>query len=73
MGSRMGVAMAHLSAAEDGSVRGYRVSLEAKSKEKGGARVSAESVGISAIARHRDEFECDHAVVVGPVFSTTSG
>jgi hypothetical protein len=68
-----GVATAHLAAADDGNPRRYSVSLEAKSKEKPGARVSAKSVGISTIARQRDQFECDHALVVGPAFPTSQG
>ncbi|HTV55284.1 MAG TPA: ATP-binding protein, partial [Terriglobia bacterium] len=51
----------------------YSVSLEAKSKETPGAKVSAKTVGISAIARQRDDYKCDHAVVVGPDFPTTTG
>jgi hypothetical protein len=46
----------------------YMVSLEAKSKEKAGAKVSARAVGISAVARHRDDFNCQHAIVVGQLF-----
>jgi hypothetical protein len=62
-----GIADANLSS--DGACeRRYRVSLEAKSKENPAAKVSAKSVGISGIARQRDQFECDHAVVVGPDF-----
>lgn len=68
-----GVATAHLAAANDGSPRRYSVSLEAKSKEKPGTRVSAKSVGISTVARQRDQFECDHALVVGPAFPTSQG
>lgn len=49
----------------------YKVSLEAKSKEKEGAKVSAKSVGISAIARQRNAFDCEHAIVVGQLFPTT--
>jgi len=46
----------------------YKVSLEAKSKEKAGAKVSAKAVGISTVARHRDNFGCQHAIVVGQLF-----
>jgi hypothetical protein len=49
----------------------YKVSLEAKSKQKDGAKVSAKAVGISAIARQRKDFDCQHAVVVGQLFPTT--
>lgn len=68
-----GVAAAHLSADERGRSRHYRVSLEAKSKETSGAKVSAKSVGIAGIARHRDKRECEHAIVIGPAFPTSQG
>src|SRR5258708_35966937 len=68
-----GVAYAHLAADKNGQPQRYAVSLEAKSKEKSGARVSAKSVGISTIARQRDKFDCEHAIVVGPAFPTTQG
>ncbi len=91
-----GVAAALLSA-EKNVPRQYKVSLEAKSKQKateGGkelaakakgkamrkppktakiTKVSAKSVGISAIARQRNNFGCDHAIVVGPSFPTLQG
>lgn len=56
-----------------GVPRGYRLSLEAKSKERSGTRVNKSSVGVSTVARHRDANNCDWAVVVGPDFSTTLG
>lgn len=68
-----GVAAANLAADADGKTQRYSVSLEAKSKQKLGAKVTAKSVGISTIARQRDEFECEHAIVVGPAFPTTQG
>ncbi len=68
-----GVANAHLSADDQGQPRRYAVSLEAKSKRKDGATVSAKTVGISTIARQRNEFNCDHALVVAPAFPTTQG
>ncbi|MGH9427464.1 MAG: restriction endonuclease, partial [Terriglobia bacterium] len=49
----------------------YKVSLEAKSKQKAGAKVSAKAVGISAIARQRKDFDAHHAVVVGQLFPTS--
>jgi hypothetical protein len=66
-----GIADAHLSAKQEGQRRTYRVSLEAKSKEKDGAKVSAKSVGVAGIARQRKDYDCDYAVVVGPDFPTT--
>lgn len=53
-----------------GAPGGYRVSLEAKSKEKYGAKVKKDGVGVSTIARHRDDNQCHHAIVVGPDFET---
>lgn len=72
-GRQDGFAEAWLSAAADGTRRGYKVSLEAKSKEKPGAKVTAKSVGVSTVARHRRKANCDHAVVVGPDFPTIQG
>ena len=66
-----GLASAHLSADEQGASRHYRVSLEAKSKETSGKRVTSKDVGIATIARHREKHECQHAIVVGPAFSTS--
>ena len=68
-----GVAAAHLSADEQGRSRHYRVSLEAKSKKKPGAPVSAKDVGVATVAQHRDKRECEHAIVVGPAFPTSQG
>src|SRR5262249_18103434 len=48
----------------------YKVSLEAKSKQKEGAKVSAKAVGIAAVARQRKDFGCEHAIVVGQLFPT---
>lgn len=48
----------------------YRVSLEAKSKENPGAKVKKAQVEVSTIARHRDENNCNHAIVIGPAFET---
>lgn len=66
-----GVAAAHLSADDSGKPRSYQVSLEAKSKERTGAKVTARAVGIADIIRHRDKWNCDHAVIVGPEFPTS--
>lgn len=62
-----GLAHAHLSATAE-KQRNYGVSLESKSKEIEGKKVSAKAVNISAIARQRDDFNCEHAIVVGPDF-----
>ncbi len=68
-----GIAEARLAGDLKGKAHRYSVSLEAKSKEKDGAKVAAKTVGISAIARQRDDHSCDHALVVGPDFPTTDG
>ncbi len=68
-----GVATAYLPADEGGIPQRYKVSLEAKSKERTGTKVSANSVDVAAVVRHRDNFECEHAVVVGPAFPTSQG
>ena len=66
-----GSATAHLSASQT-SLRSYRVSLESKSKENPDGKVSAKTVNVSAIARQRDDFNCEHAVVVGPDFPASN-
>lgn len=68
-----GKADAPLGAGDDGKERRYAVSLEAKSKEVLGKKVSAKTVGVSTVALHRDKHNCDHAVVVGPDFPTGQG
>jgi hypothetical protein len=67
-----GLAEAFL-AGGDGGAAHYRVSLEAKSKEKPGGKVKKKTVEVSTIARHRKEATCDHAIVVGPDFETGPG
>ena len=68
-----GIAYAYLSADEHGQARQYSVSLEAKSKKTDGTRVTAKTVGISTVTRHRNDFRCQHAIVVAPAFSTAQG
>lgn len=68
-----GVAKAHLSPDENKQARRYAITLEAKSKKKDGAKVSAKDVGIAGIARQRDDSQCEHALVVGPSFPTSQG
>ena len=63
-----GIATARLAADKRGAERRYAVSIEAKSKAGGGGAVAAKDVGISAVASHCRDHECDHAVVVGPAF-----
>jgi hypothetical protein len=64
-----GTAEAHLAAAQDGTVRRYKVGLEAKS----GQRVSAHRLNIAAIGRHMKDYECDHHLVIGNGFATSTG
>lgn len=66
-----GVATAYLSASKDGEPQAYKVSLEAKSKSTDSGTVAAATVQISTIARHRDDHQCQHAIVVGRDFPTT--
>ncbi len=68
-----GVAKAHLSPGPDKEKRRYAVSLEAKSKQKDGTKVKTKTIGISTITRQRDDFQCEHSVVVAPAFEHTEG
>ncbi|UYV12796.1 MAG: ATP-binding protein [Phycisphaera sp.] len=68
-----GVAKAPLAADGSNQPRRYAVTLEAKSKQKEGARLKTRAFSPSAIARHRDEAQCEHAMVVAPAFSHTPG
>ncbi|MDQ3564729.1 MAG: ATP-binding protein [Pseudomonadota bacterium] len=68
-----GVATALLSADGDGTPRQYAVSLEAKSKEKDHGKVAAGTVKVSAIVRQREDYRCQHALVVGRAFPTSKG
>lgn len=68
-----GVATAYLPADNRGNPQRYSVSLEAKSKEKSDTKTSAKDTDIAAVIRHRDQYKCDHALVVGPAFPTSEG
>lgn len=68
-----GVAKAHLSADANGKPRRYATTLEAKSKKKEGGKVKTKTFGVSTIARQRDDWLCEHAVVVAPAFDHTAG
>jgi hypothetical protein len=68
-----GVATAFLSADAKGKPRQYSVSLEAKSKEKDQGKVAAGTVKVSAIIRQRDDYNCQHALVVGRDFPKADG
>jgi len=72
-GKADGIAKADLSADDKGRVRNYSVTLEAKSKRQDGKKVSAATVDVAVIAKHRDDNQCEHAIVVGPSFPTTQG
>lgn len=63
-----GIGKAVLGVDERGNPQRYLVSLEAKSKQKEGKKVSNSAAGISKVARHRDNYNCDHAIIVGPDF-----
>ena len=62
-----GTAEAHLAASEDGIMRRYKIGLEAKS----GAKVSAKRLNVSGIARHMEDYNCDHHIVIGNGFATS--
>jgi hypothetical protein len=64
-----GTAEAYLAASEDGAVQRYKVGLEAKS----GGKVSAKRLGVSGIARHMRDSNCNHHVVIGNGFETSIG
>jgi hypothetical protein len=68
-----GVAKAHLSPGADSKPRRYAITLDAKSKKKDGAKLKTKTFGVSTIARHRDEAQCEHAIVVAPAFDHTPG
>lgn len=69
-----GVATALISGEDDnGKPLQYAVSLEAKSKENDAKTVAAATVKVSAIARQRNEYKCQHAVVIGRAFPTSQG
>jgi len=68
-----GIAKADLGATAKGDEQRYQVSLEAKSKQREGTKVKSSQVGVSKVARQRDDFDCDHALVAGPDFETTKG
>jgi hypothetical protein len=65
-----GLAEANLAPDAKKQIQSYKISLEAKSKEKDGA-ISAKTVGISTVTRHRKDFNCEHAIVVGQLFPTS--
>lgn len=72
-GKADGVAHAHLSADGQGHPRRYSVTLEAKSKKKDGKTVASSTVNTATIARHRDDYKSEHAIVVAPAFATKKG
>lgn len=68
-----GVATALISADNSGKPRQYKVSLDAKSKKKDKGKVAAGTVKVSTVIRHRDDYSCQHALVVGRAFPTSKG
>jgi len=67
-GTPDGTAEANLSVSEDGTPQRYKIGLEAKS----GGVVSAQRLGVSGIARHMEEYCCDHHIVIGNGFATSN-
>ncbi len=64
-----GTAEAHLAATEDGIPQRYKIGLEAKS----GKPVSAHRLNVSGISRHMKDYKCDHHLVIGNGFATSTG
>jgi hypothetical protein len=60
-----GTAEAYLAAKEDDKPQYYKVGLEAKS----GGKVTAHRLDVAAIARHMEDYKCDHHVVIGNEFA----
>jgi hypothetical protein len=65
-----GIAVAPLGMQDTGS-RSYSVSIDAKSTLEEG--VTSGNIGFSTLARHRDEFKADHAVVIAPDYQVSEG
>ena len=68
-GTPDGTAEAHLAATENGTVQRYKVGLEAKS----GHSVTAHRLNVSGMARHMEDYGCDHHLVIGNGFATSTG
>ena len=68
-----GVATAYLPADQKGTPGQYVVTLDAKSKVSDTGSVSAGTVKVSAIIRHRAKYKAQHALVVGRAFQTSAG
>lgn len=68
-----GVAKAHLSPGTYNKPRRYAITLEAKSKKKDGAKLKTKTFGVSTVARQRNDWQCEHAIVVAPAFDHTPG
>jgi len=66
-GNPDGTAEAYLPADKDGNPQRYKVGIEAKS----GKYVSAKDLGVSDLALHMEDHNCDHHVVVGNAFATS--
>lgn len=63
-----GIAEARITGAA-GKRRTYSVSLEAKTVETSGKKVSHTTVKVSTVTRHRDDANCNYALVIGESFS----
>lgn len=68
-----GVATAFLPADDKGVPQQYAVSLEAKSQKRDDKRVAAGTVKVSAVIRQRDDYSCQHALVLARAFPTSKG
>ena len=72
-GKADGIAKAHLSADTNGKVRGYSVTLEAKSTQADGKKVKTHTIDVAAVALHREDYKSEHAIIVAPAFDTEGG
>jgi hypothetical protein len=64
-----GTADAYLPATEEGEIQRYRVGFETKS----GGKVSAKRLDTAGLYRHMSDYKCDHHIVVGNQFETSTG
>jgi len=63
-----GTAEARITGAR-GIRRAYKVSLEAKTVQKEGTKLTHRKAIVTTITRHRDKYLCDHSLVVGETYS----
>ncbi len=67
-----GIAEARITGAA-GKRRTYKVSLEAKTVETSGKKMTHSTVKVSTVTRHRDDANCDYALVIGESYTDAGG